>query len=87
MVGVKPKDTTKPKSGKRKDLFLAASKENIRDLSQSSVLEQQYCGIFKLGIYAYSYKDLASACIFMKGLGHRKIHYRIGARINRAQNL
>ena len=83
MVDVKAKDTTKPKSWKKKDLFLAASKENIRALSQSSVHEQQYCGIFKLGIHAYSYKDLGSACIFMKSLEHRKIHYRIGARINR----
>ena len=34
-VGVEPKDTTKPKSGRRKDLLLAVSKENIGDLSQS----------------------------------------------------
>ena len=37
MVGVEPKGTTKPKTGRRKDLFLAASKENTRDLSHSSV--------------------------------------------------
>ena len=37
MVGVKPKDTTKPQIGKRKDLLLAASKENSRDLSLSNV--------------------------------------------------
>ena len=36
-VGVEPKDATKPKNGRRKDLLLAASKENTRDLSQSSV--------------------------------------------------
>lgn len=37
-VGVQPKDTTKPKTGRRKDLLLfAASKENFRALSQSSV--------------------------------------------------
>ena len=86
-MSVKIKDTTKSNIRRRKDLFLAASKENIRALSQSSVHEQQYCGIFKLGIHAYSYKDLGSACIFMKSLEHRKIHYRIGARINRVQNL
>ena len=37
LVDVKLKDTTKPKSRRRKDLFLAASKENTRDLSQSSI--------------------------------------------------
>ena len=37
-VGVQPKDTTKPKTGWRKDLLLlAASRENSRALSQSSV--------------------------------------------------
>ena len=38
LVGVKPKDTTKPEIRRRKNLLLfAASKENTRDLSQSSV--------------------------------------------------
>ena len=37
LVDVKLKDTTKPKSERRKDLFLAANKENTRDLSQSSI--------------------------------------------------
>ena len=38
MVGVEAKDKTKPKIGRRKDLSLpAASKENTRGLSQSSV--------------------------------------------------
>ena len=37
LVGVEPKDTTKPKIGRRNDLLLAASKENTRDLSQSNV--------------------------------------------------
>lgn len=37
LVGVQPKDTTKPKIGRGKDLLLVASKENTRDLSQSSV--------------------------------------------------
>ena len=37
LVGVEPKDTTKAKSGRRRDLLLAASEENTRDLSQSSV--------------------------------------------------
>ena len=37
LVGVEPKDTTKTESGRRKDLSLATSKENIRDISQSSV--------------------------------------------------
>ena len=34
---VKPKDATKPKGRRRKDLLLAASKGNAGDLSQSSV--------------------------------------------------
>ena len=38
LVGVGPKDTTKPKIWTRKNLLLAASKENSRDLSLSSVL-------------------------------------------------
>ena len=37
MVGVKPKNTTKLKIGRRKDLLLAASKESTGDLFQSSV--------------------------------------------------
>lgn len=36
MVGMKPKDTIKPKSGRRKGLLLPASK-NTEDLSQSRV--------------------------------------------------
>ena len=37
MVGVELKETTKSKIRRRKDLLLAASKENIRDLSQNSI--------------------------------------------------
>ena len=37
MVGVEPKDTIKPKIGRKRDLLLAASKENPGVLSQSSV--------------------------------------------------
>ena len=38
LMGIKPKDTTKPKIRRRKDLLLSvANMENIRDLSQSSV--------------------------------------------------
>ena len=37
MVSVEPKDTTKPKSGRRKDLLLAVSRENTGDISQSCV--------------------------------------------------
>lgn len=36
LLGVEPKDTAKPKI-RRKDLFLAASKEDAGDLSQSNV--------------------------------------------------
>ena len=37
MEGVETRDTVKTKVGRKKDLLLAASKENTRDLSQSSV--------------------------------------------------
>lgn len=37
LVGDEPKETTKVKMRRRKDLFLAASKENTKDLSQSSI--------------------------------------------------
>ena len=40
MVDVKPKYTIKPKVRRRKDILLAASKENTGDLSQSSYLPQ-----------------------------------------------
>ena len=36
-VGIKQKDTSKPKCGRRKNLSLTASKENPKDISQSSV--------------------------------------------------
>ena len=45
MAGVEPKDTTKPKIGRRKELLLiAASKENTGDLSQSSVSRNNKIG-------------------------------------------
>ena len=47
-MGVEPKHTTKPKCGRRKDLLLAASKENTRDCSP----EQQHSGRFKLRVDA-----------------------------------
>ena len=37
LVVIKPIDTTKPKIRRRKDLLLAASKQNTRDLSRSRV--------------------------------------------------
>lgn len=37
MVGVKPTGITKSEIRKRKNLYLAASKENTRDLPQRSV--------------------------------------------------
>ena len=44
LVGVEPKDTNKPKIGRRKYLLLAASKENTGDLSQSSVSSNSKAG-------------------------------------------
>ena len=46
MVDVKPVDTTKPKISRRKDLFLAASKEDSRDLSPNSVSSTVKLGKF-----------------------------------------
>ena len=48
LVDVEPKDTMKPKIGRRKNLLFAASKENIGDLSQSSV--SLNWGSFKLRV-------------------------------------
>ena len=44
VVGIEPKDTTKPKSGRRKDLLLAARKESTGGLSQSSVSRNSKIG-------------------------------------------
>ena len=57
-VDVKIKDTTKSKIRRRKGLFLAASKENSRELSQSSVSLNSKIGVhgvhFKLRVHAYT---------------------------------
>ena len=64
LVGVEPKDTTKPKIGRRKDLLLAVRKENTGDLSQSSVslnsktgevLSQEYVHIHERPCVVYAY--------------------------------
>ena len=44
LVGVEPKDTTKPKIGRKKDVLLALSKENIEDFSQTSVSPRSKIG-------------------------------------------
>ena len=44
LVGVEPKDKTKPKIGRREDLLLAASKVNNGDLSQSNVSPKSKIG-------------------------------------------
>ena len=50
---------TKPKTGTRKDLLLAANTENTRDLSQSSTcLEQQHWESLKLRVHACSRRVL-----------------------------
>ena len=55
MVGVELKDTIKAKSGRKKDLLLAASKGNTGDLSQSSVSANSKTeASFKLRVHAYS---------------------------------
>lgn len=56
MVGVEPKDPTKPKIRKRKYVLLAASNDNAGDLSQRSVspnsktrgvLSQRYMDVYE----------------------------------------
>ena len=54
-MSVKIKDTTKSKIRRRKDLFLAASKENTEEVSQSSVSLNSKIGVhFKLSVHAYT---------------------------------
>ena len=40
LVGIEPKDTTKPKIGIKKDVLLATRKENTSDFSQTAKLEK-----------------------------------------------
>jgi len=44
LVSFKPKNTTKPKMGRRMNLLLAASKDNTGDLSQSSISSNHVTG-------------------------------------------
>ena len=75
--GFEPKDTPKPKNGRRRHLLLAASKENIRDLRQSVVFSNSKTGeVLSQG-----------ACILMKGLDRKRIRHRIGAKVDRLQAL
>ena len=67
LVGVGPIDIAKAKTGRRKDLLLAASTENMGDLSQSSVSPTARLGKFKA----------KGACIFMRGVEHG-----VGAKVN-----
>ena len=69
LVTLRPKDTTKPKSWRIKNLLLATSKENT--LPQSSVFP-------KSKIVKFQVKGM---CIFMKRL--EKIQQRIGGTVNR----
>ena len=59
LVGIEPKDTTKPESRRRKDLSRAASKEDTGDLSESRVWWQQSWGSLRLRIYAYPWRRLS----------------------------
>ena len=55
MVDIESKDTTKPKSRRKKNLLLAASKENTRDFPQSTV--------------SLNSKIANGTCIFNKRIG------------------
>ena len=58
-MGVEPKDTTKPKIGRRKALLLAASKENTRIFPKAVSPQQQNWAHFKLRVHAYSGRSLS----------------------------
>ena len=49
--------------------------------------QQQNWGGFKLRVYAYSWRGLASVCIFMKGLEQRRIQHRTETKVDRVQAL
>ena len=52
---VEPKDTTKPKIGRKKDLLLVASKEDTTDFFPKHCLpEQENWRTFKLRVHAQS---------------------------------
>ena len=44
MVGVKPKVTTMPKTGRKKDVLIATSKENIGDIFPNQCLPESKTG-------------------------------------------
>ena len=53
LVGMEPKDTTKPKMGRRKDLLFTASKENllvVGSFSKQCLPEHLNWGSFKLRV-------------------------------------
>lgn len=53
-MGVETRDTAKTKVGRKKDLVLAASKENPRDLFQSSVSPNSETG----GVLNHGYMNI-----------------------------
>ena len=74
-LGVKPKDITKPKIGRRKGLLLAASKENTGESFPKRCLSKQHnWGSVKLSVHTYSWRGLSTQC-------------RIGAEVHRVQAL
>ena len=54
MEGVETRDTVKTKVRRKKDLLLAASKENTRDLFQSSVSPDSEIG----GVLSHGYMSI-----------------------------
>lgn len=78
LVCVKPTDTTRPKTGRGKDLLLLmASRENARDLSQRCI--SQSSKIRELFSKKHMYVH--------EGLEQRRIQARIGAEVDRVQFL
>ena len=54
MEGVAPKDATKPKRRRRKNLLFAASKENTMGISQNRVSRTAKRGKFKAKVHVCS---------------------------------
>ena len=70
-LGVEPKVTTEPTSGRRKELLLLASEEDTGTSPKQCLPEHHNWGSSK------------SIGIFIKGLEQRRIHNGFGAKVDR----
>ena len=86
LVGIKPKDTIKPKTGRRKGSLLAQVRRTLRIFLKAGSPQEQNWGNFKLRVHAYSWRD-KGVCIFMVGLKQREILHGLRAKVDRVQAL